>query len=334
MTDDTPSRRDLVRGMAAAGLGTTLATPAMAAAAASPQSAAPMPLVNPVDRFPKPPFQYQTQPWPALQSRMTPVPDCGETSYRGSGRLAGRKALVTGGDSGIGRAAAIAYAREGADVAINYLPAEQSDAEDVARYIRQAGRKAVLIPGDLRDEAFCGQLVTKAMQQLGGLDILVSNAAYQQARDSILEITTAQLDQTMKTNVYAQFWLAKAAIPHLPAGSAIICTTSINAQTPSKAILDYACTKGAIMIFVRGLAKQLVEKGIRVNGVAPGPFWTPLQVAGGQTEEGLKSFGSQTPMGRPGQPVELASVYVELAAATSTYTTGQIYGETGGVGWP
>lgn len=330
MTDDTHSRRDLMRGMAVAGLASSVALPAGAEAAAAPAQ----PLMNPTERFPKPPFQYQSQPWPALQSKMTPVPDCGETSYKGSGRLAGRRALITGGDSGIGRAAAIAYAREGADVAINYLPAEQSDAEDVARYIRQAGRKAVLIPGDLRDEAFHTRLVGEAVQKLGGLDILVSNAAYQQAQQSIEQITTAQLDQTMKTNVYAQFWLTKAALPHLPAGAAIICTTSINAQTPSKPILDYACTKGAIMIFVRGLAKQLVDRGIRVNGVAPGPFWTPLQVAGGQTEEGLKSFGSQTPMGRPGQPVELASVYVELAAATSTYTTGQIYGETGGVGWP
>ena len=289
---------------------------------------------NPQDRYVKPPFQMQSQPWPGLQSKMTPVPDCGETSYQGSGRLAGRKALITGGDSGIGRAAAIAYAREGADVAINYLPAEEPDARQVIDLIRKAGRKAIAIPGDLRDEAFCGQLVNQAVAGLGGLDILVSNAAFQHAQESIMDITTAQLDQTMKTNVYVQFWLTKAALPHLQPGSAIICTTSINAQTPAKPILDYACTKGAIMIFVRGLAKQLIDKGIRVNGVAPGPFWTALQVSGGQTAEGLKRFGSDTPMKRPGQPAELASVYVELADVQSSYTTGQIYGETGGVGWP
>jgi NAD(P)-dependent dehydrogenase (short-subunit alcohol dehydrogenase family) len=265
---------------------------------------------------------------------MTPVPDCGEASYKGSGRLAGRKALITGGDSGIGRAAAIAYAREGADVAINYYPSEEPDAREVAEHIRQAGRKAVLIPGDLRDETFCKSLVDQAVQQLGGLDTLVSNAAYQHAQTSLLDISTEQLDQTMKTNVYAMFWIVKAALPHLPPGGAIICTSSINAQTPSESILDYACTKGAIMIFVRGLAKQVANKGIRVNGVAPGPFWTPLQVSGGQTEASLREFGGNTPMKRPGQPVELASVYVELAAASSSYTTGQIYGETGGVGWP
>jgi NAD(P)-dependent dehydrogenase (short-subunit alcohol dehydrogenase family) len=328
--DNSTSRRDVVRGMAVGGLASAVAAPAMAQNA---PAAAPA-LGNPQDKYPKPPFQVQSQPWPGLQSKMTPVPDCGETSYKGSGRLAGRKALITGGDSGIGRAAAIAYAREGADVAINYYPTEEPDAQEVAEQIRQAGRKAVLIPGDIRDEAFCKTMVDQAAQQLGGLDILVSNAAYQHAQTSIMEISTEQLDQTMKTNVYAMFWIVKAALPHLRPGSAIVCTSSINAQTPGPQILDYACTKGAIMIFVRGLAKQVIDQGIRVNGVAPGPFWTPLQVSGGQTEEGLKTFGSTTPMKRPGQPAELASVYVELAAASSSYTTGQIYGETGGVGWP
>ncbi|MBC9178249.1 SDR family oxidoreductase [Pseudoroseomonas ludipueritiae] len=328
--DPSTSRRDMVRGMAAGGIASAMAAPAMAQTA---PAAAP-PLANPQDRYPKPPFQVQSQPWPGLQSKMTPVPDCGEASYKGSGRLAGRKALITGGDSGIGRAAAIAYAREGADVAINYYPSEEPDAREVAELIRQAGRKAVLIPGDIRDENFCDSMVQQAVRDLGGLDILVSNAAYQHAQTSIMDISTEQLDQTMKTNVYAMFWIVKAALPQLPPGSAIICTSSINAQTPGPQILDYACTKGAIMIFVRGLAKQVIDKGIRVNGVAPGPFWTPLQVSGGQTEEGLKTFGSATPMKRPGQPVELASVYVELAAASSSYTTGQIYGETGGVGWP
>ncbi|PHK94475.1 NAD(P)-dependent oxidoreductase [Pseudoroseomonas rhizosphaerae] len=350
MTRNIPaSRRDLVRGLAAGGLAAgTLASATPAAAqtppaqtppvqappAAQPAAAGAPVLSNPRDRFPKPPFPAQSQPWPALQSRMNPVPDCGETSYRGSGRLAGRRALITGGDSGIGRAAAIAYAREGADVAINYLPAEQPDAEDVARHIREAGRKAVLIPGDLRDEAFCARLVEEARAQLGGLDILVSNAAYQHAQQKLADITTEQLDQTMKTNVYAMFWLTRAALPHLPPGAAIIVTSSVNADRPSQFILDYACTKAANEAFVKGLAKQVIEQGIRVNGVAPGPFWTPLQVGGGQTEDGLRSFGSTTPMGRPGQPAELASTYVELAAASSSYITGQIYGQTGGVGWP
>jgi NAD(P)-dependent dehydrogenase (short-subunit alcohol dehydrogenase family) len=334
MTDDpSTSRRDVFRGMAAGGLASVVAAPAFGQTAPA-GAGAPAALSNPQDRFPKPPFPNQSQPWPGLQSKMTPVPDCGETSYKGSGRLPGRKALITGGDSGIGRAAAIAYAREGADVAINYYPSEEPDAREVAEHIRQAGRKAVLIPGDLRDEAFCKSLVDQAVQQLGGLDTLVSNAAYQHAQTSLLDISTEQLDQTMKTNVYAMFWIVKAALPHLPPGGAIICTSSINAQTPSESILDYACTKGAIMIFVRGLAKQVADKGIRVNGVAPGPFWTPLQVSGGQTEASLREFGGNTPMKRPGQPVELASVYVELAAASSSYTTGQIYGETGGVGWP
>ncbi|PWC26719.1 SDR family oxidoreductase [Teichococcus aestuarii] len=341
------SRRDLVRGLAAGGLAAgslAAARPAAAQPAATqPQGAAPAGqpaptgapvLANPQDRFPKPPFPAQSQPWPALQSKMDPVPDCGEASYRGSGRLAGRRALITGGDSGIGRAAAIAYAREGADVAINYLEAEQPDAEDVARHIREAGRKAVLIPGDLRDEAFCTRLVEQAREQLGGLDILVSNAAYQHAQQKLADISTEQLDQTMKTNVYAMFWLTKAALPHLPPGAAIIVTSSVNADRPSPMILDYACTKAANEAFVKALAKQVIGQGIRVNGVAPGPFWTPLQVGGGQTEEGLKNFGTTVPMGRPGQPVELASTYVELAAATSSYITGQIYGQTGGVGWP
>jgi NAD(P)-dependent dehydrogenase (short-subunit alcohol dehydrogenase family) len=334
MTDaPTSRRRDILRGVAAGGLASVVAAPAFAETGPnlSTGSAA---LPNPLTRYPKPPFPAQSQPWPGLQSKMNPVPDCGETSYKGSGRMTGRKALITGGDSGIGRAAAIAFAREGADVAINYFPSEEPDAQDVAGLIRKAGRKAVLIPGDLRDEGFCAHLVDNAAQQLGGLDTLVSNAAYQHAQMSIADISTEQLDRTFRTNVYAMFWVVKAALPHLKAGSAIVCTTSINAQSPSPHILDYACTKGAIMVFVRGLAKQLVEKGIRVNGVAPGPFWTPLQVSGGQTAEGLKEFGAQTPMKRPGQPAELASVYVELAAASSSYTTGQIYGETGGVGWP
>lgn len=333
MADDTASRRDLFRGMAAAGLATMAAAPAAAAGKAADTQPARR-LGNPQDRFPKPPFEMQSQPWPGLQSKMVPVPDCGETSYRGSGRLTARKALITGGDSGIGRAAAIAYAREGADVAINYLPAEQPDADEVARLIRAAGRKAVLIPGDIRDEGFCQSLVQRAHAQLGGLDILVNNAAFQQAQTSIADITTAQFDQTFKTNVYAMFWITKAALPLLPAGAAIVNTASVNSYDPSKTIIDYAATKGAIMIFSKGLAEQLIDRGIRVNCVAPGPFWTPLQVTGGQTAEGLQKFGGDTPLKRPGQPVELASIFVELADANSSYTTGQVYGAVGGKGVP
>lgn len=289
---------------------------------------------NPLDAFPKPPFPGQQQPWPGLASRMNPPPDHGERSYRGSGRLAGRRALITGGDSGIGRAAAIAYAREGADVAINYLPAEEPDAEDVARLIRDAGRKAVRLPGDIKDEAFCRRMVGDAVRELGGLDILVNNAARQIAHESILDISTAQFDETFRTNVYAMFWITQAAIPHMPPGATIINTASINAYEPSGYILDYAATKGAVMIFTKALAKQLVKQGIRVNAVAPGPFWTPLQVTGGQPADALAEFGTETPMGRPGQPAELAAIYVLLASHESSYATGQVYAAVGGRGGP
>jgi len=265
---------------------------------------------------------------------MTPLPDHGESSYKGSGRLEGRKALITGGDSGIGRAAAIAYAREGADVAINYLPAEESDAKDVLALIQDAGRKGVALPGDIRDEQFCLQLVDDAVAQLGGLDILVNNAARQVSQDSILNISTAQFDDTFKTNVYAMFWITKAAIPHLEPGATIINTSSVNAYDPSENIIDYAATKGAIMIFTKGLAKQLAEKGIRVNAVAPGPFWTPLQVTGGQPPDKLPTFGKESPIGRAGQPAELAGIYVLLASPESSYATGQVYGAVGGSGGP
>ena len=329
--NSTISRRTVV-GAAGAGLATAAASGAHAQDEGHGPTAAPM--VDPAARYPAPPFPKQSQPWPGLAARMEPRPDHGEESYQGSGRLAGRKALVTGGDSGMGRAAAIAFAREGADVAINYFPDEEPDAREVVALIEAEGRKAVAIPGDLRDEAFCARLVEEAREALGGLDILVSNAAYQHAQEQLADITTEQLDQTMKTNVYAMFWLTKAALPHLPPGAAIIVTSSVNADRPSPMILDYACTKAANEAFVKALAKQVIAQGIRVNGVAPGPFWTPLQVGGGQTEEGLKTFGTTTPMGRPGQPAELASTYVELAAASSSYITGQIYGQTGGVGWP
>jgi NAD(P)-dependent dehydrogenase (short-subunit alcohol dehydrogenase family) len=292
------------------------------------------PLENPVTKYPKPPFDAQFQPWPGLASKMNPKPDHGEKSYQGSGRLAGRRALITGGDSGMGRAAAIAYAREGADVAINYLPAEEPDAKEVVQLIKDAGRKAVPIPGDLRDEDFCKQLVEQAISALGGLDILVSNAGRQQTHASILDISTEQFDWTMKTNIYAPFWIIKAALPHLQPGAAIIATTSVQAYDPSADLYDYAQTKAATMNFVKSLAKQLGPKRIRVNGVAPGPIWTALQVSGGATQEKIKEFGSQTPLGRPGQPAELASIYVQLAANDATYATGQIYGSNGGNGQP
>ena len=265
---------------------------------------------------------------------MDPRPDHGDKTYRGSSRLAGRKALITGGDSGMGRAAAIAYAREGADVAINYYPSEEPDAQEVIALIKAEGRKAIAIPGDLRDESFCKRLVEEAVQRLGGLDILVNNAGRQQNRSSILDISNDDFDSTMKTNIYAPFWIIKAALPHMQPGSVIIGTTSEQAYDPSPDLYDYAQTKAATMNYVKSLAKQLAPKGIRVNGVAPGPIWTPLQVSGGTTREKLEKFGGHTPFGRPGQPVELASIYVQLAAADAGFATGQIYGSSGGAGQP
>ena len=291
-------------------------------------------LQDPREKYPKPPFAAQEQVWPGLASKMNPPPDHGEESYQGSGRLAGRKALITGGDSGMGRAAAIAYAREGADVAINYFPNEEADAQEVIELITAEGRRAIALPGDLREEDFCKKLIADAVEALGGLDILVCNAARQQTRASILDVSSEDFDATMKTNIYAPFWMIRAAVPHLPPGSCIIGTTSEQATDPSPELYDYAQTKAATTNYVRSLAKQLAEKGIRVNGVAPGPIWTPLQVSGGATMEKLKSFGGHTPMGRPGQPVELASIYVQLAANDASYTTGQVYGAAGGAGLP
>lgn len=289
---------------------------------------------NPVNQYPKPPFSRQPQEPPGLASKMTPRPDHGETSYQGSGRLVGRKALVTGGDSGIGRAAAIAFAREGADVAINYLPVEEPDAREVVQLIRAAGRKAVAIPGDIRSEKFCNQLVADAVRELGGLDILVNNAGQQQSVDSIADLTTEQFDSTFKTNVYAMFWITKAALPHLTPGSSIINTASVEAYNPSENLLDYSQTKSAQVAFTKSLAKQLAKQGIRVNAIAPGPYWTPLQVSGGQPQSAIVQFGSDTPMGRPGQPAELAPIYVLLASQESSYATGQVYGASGGSGNP
>jgi NAD(P)-dependent dehydrogenase (short-subunit alcohol dehydrogenase family) len=328
-TQSPYSRRDVV------GAGATMAAASMTPSAARGDAQiAAQPLTDPTGKYPKPPFKKQTQPWPGLASRMDPPPDHGERSYHGAGRLAGRRALITGGDSGMGRAAAIAFAREGADVAINYFPSEEPDARQVIELIRAEERKGVAIPGDLRDERFCQELVRRAVEELGGLDIVVSNAARQQARQSILDVSSEDFDATMRTNIYAPFWIIKAALPHLKPGSVIIGTTSEQAYDPSPDLYDYAQTKAATMNYVKSLAKQLGPKGIRVNGVAPGPIWTPLQVSGGASIEKLEKFGSQTVFGRPGQPAELASIYVQLAADDASFATGQVYGSAGGTGQP
>ncbi len=327
------SRRKIITGLGAS-LAVMAVSPVWAGAGDKPKGAEVSGPEDPINKYPKPPFKAQSQPWPGLASKMDPRPDHGEKSYRGSGRLRGRKALITGGDSGMGRAAAIAYAREGADVAINYYPTEEPDAQEVVALIRAEGRKAVAIPGDLRDEDFCKRLVERAVTALGGLDIVVNNAARQQTRKSILDVSTEDFDATMKTNIYAPFWIIKAALPHLRPGSVIIGTASEQAYDPSPDLYDYAQTKAATMNYVKSLAKQLAEKGIRVNGVAPGPIWTPLQVSGGATMEKLVSFGGSTPFKRPGQPAELASIYVQLAANDASYATGQIYGSSGGAGQP
>ncbi len=324
MTDT--DRRTFVTGAALAA--------GVAAAPAIAQGGAKAPTTAQAAAYPKPPFPVQRQPWPGLASKMTPRPDHGETSYKGSGRLAGKKALITGGDSGIGRAAAIAYAREGADVAINYLPAEEPDAREVIALIKAEGRNAVAIPGDLRDERFCQRLVEQAAAKLGGLDILVNNAARQQARPTIADISSEDFDATMKTNVYAPFWLTKAAVARMEPGSVIVNTSSEQAGDPSKDIIDYAMTRAAVLNFTKGMAKQLADKGIRLNAVAPGPFWTPLQVSGGATPEKQKSFGESSPLGRPGQPAEIAGLYVAAADPSLSFSTGQIFGATGGGGQP
>ncbi|MEC5343958.1 SDR family oxidoreductase [Brenneria populi] len=287
---------------------------------------------NPAEAYAKPPFDLQPQTPPGLAGKMRPVPDHGEKSYRGSGRLAGRRALITGGDSGIGRAVAIAYAREGADVAINYLPEEEPDAQEVIALIRAEGRNAVAIPGDIRTEDFCRHLVGEAVEKLGGLDILVNNAGRQQYHDAIEDLTTEDFDATFKTNVYAPFWITKAALAHLQAGSVIINTSSVQAFAPSAILLDYAQTKACNVAFTKALAKQLGKKGIRVNAVAPGPYWTALQPSGGQPTEKVAEFGGDSPLGRPGQPVEIAPLYVTLASAESSYTSGQVWCSDGGTG--
>ncbi len=285
---------------------------------------------DPTKQYPQPKFPDQPQSAPGLAQDMSPKPDHGETSYHGFGRLAGRRALITGADSGIGRAVAIAFAREGADLALTYLPEEEADAREVVALVEDAGRKALALPGDISEESFCNALVQRALGELGGIDILVNVAGKQVAVKDIADLTTEQFDATFRTNVYAMFWLCKAALPHMPPGATIINTTSIQSYQPSPSLLDYASTKAAITAFTHGLAKQVASKGIRVNAVAPGPVWTPLQPCGGQPQEKIPDFGSMVPMQRPGQPAELAPVYVLLASQESSFITGEIYGVTGG----
>jgi NAD(P)-dependent dehydrogenase (short-subunit alcohol dehydrogenase family) len=290
---------------------------------------------DPTKQYPGPSDAMKEQEGgPGLEESMTIKPDAGEQTYRGTGRLTGRKAVVTGADSGIGRAAAIAFAREGADVVLSYLPEEEDDAREVVRLIEEAGRKAVTCPGDLTDESYCERLIRTAIDELGGIDLLANVAGKQQNQPSIADITTEQFDETFRTNVYSMFWLCKAAIAAMPPGSTIINTTSIQAYEPSPILLDYATTKAAINTFTKALAQQVAEKGIRVNAIAPGPVWTPLQVAGGQPEEALGEFGAQTPLGRPGQPAELAPAYVFLASQESSYVSGETLNVNGGMPTP
>ncbi|MEV6299820.1 SDR family oxidoreductase [Actinoplanes sp. NPDC051861] len=286
--------------------------------------------MDPREQYPKPELKGGDLEPPGLTSEMPDRPDHGEQTYRGSGRLTGRKAVITGGDSGIGRAVAIAYAREGADVLISYLPEEESDARDTVQWIEKAGRKAVAVPGDIRDEGHCRAIIETARAELGGVDILVNNAAYQMAQPAgITEITDEQFDRVMKTNLYAMFWLCRAAVPHMPPGATIINTASVQAYLSSSALLDYATTKGGIVAFTKALAEDLAGRGVRVNAVAPGPIWTPL-IPATMPEEKVKSFGGDTPLGRAGQPAELAPAYVYFASPESSYTTGEVLGVTGG----
>jgi NAD(P)-dependent dehydrogenase (short-subunit alcohol dehydrogenase family) len=278
--------------------------------------------------YPTPPFEPQQQTVPGNQRQMQPVPDCGETSYKGSGRMANKIALITGGDSGIGRAVAIAFAREGADVAISYLD-EHEDAEDTARYVREAGRQCLLLPGDLTAKAQCSAIVDQTVEKFGRIDVLVNNAAFQMTHETLEDIPDEEWVKTFDLNITAMFRICKAALPHMASGSSIINTSSINSDMPKPTLLAYAATKGAIANFTAGLAQMLGERGIRVNSVAPGPIWTPLIVAT-MPPDTVKEFGAQTPLGRPGQPVEVAPIYVLLASDEGSYISGSRYAVTGG----
>lgn len=290
----------------------------------------PYTMQDPTRQYPRPPFDRQPQPAPGLASEMSPRPDHGETSYVGHGRLKGRKALVTGGDSGIGRAIAIAFAREGASLVLNYLPQEEVDANEVIELLKAEGADIHARPGDLRDEAFCNRLVEEANKTLDGLDLVVNVAGKQAYQKDIRDISSEQFDATFKTNVYAMFWICKRALDFLPKGASIINTASIQSYDPSAILADYAPTKAAIVAFTKALAQQVGKDGIRVNAVAPGPIWTPLQPSGGQPQDKVESFGANTPLGRPGQPVEVAPAYVLLASQESSFVTGEVYGVTGG----
>jgi NAD(P)-dependent dehydrogenase (short-subunit alcohol dehydrogenase family) len=283
---------------------------------------------NPQKRGPVPPFETSRQRPPGREADMTPAPDHGESSYRGAGRLTGKVALVTGGDSGIGRAVALAFAREGADVVISYLN-EHEDARGAARSVEEAGRRALLVPGDITSEAHCRSLVERTVRELGRIDLLVNNAAFQRTHEDIADFTSEELERTFRTNVYAMFWLCQAAMPHLPPGGSIINVASIQAFDPSPTLLAYASTKGAIVTFSKALSKQAIERGVRVNVVAPGPVWTPL-IPSTMPEEQVASFGEDTPLGRPAQPAELAPAFVFLASDDSRYMTGAVIDVTGG----
>jgi NAD(P)-dependent dehydrogenase (short-subunit alcohol dehydrogenase family) len=283
---------------------------------------------NPTQQGPQPPFPHQKQEPPGLESQMQPRPDYGEESYQGSGRLQGYGTIITGADSGIGRAVALAFAREGADVLISYL-SEDSDAQETARVVQRAGRKAVLVRGDVGREEHCRQIVQRALQEFGRLDVLVNNAAFQMTHESIDELSSEEFDYTFRTNIYATFFLSKAALPHLREGGSIINTASIEAYEPNPMLLAYSATKGAIVTFTKALAKEAIKKGIRVNAVAPGPIWTPL-IPSTMPEQKVEQFGKTTPTQRPGQPAELAPVYVFLASHDASYITGEVIGVTGG----
>ena len=286
---------------------------------------------DPKDQYEQPDINKdQTQAEPGLDAKLEPQADHGEETYQGLGRLKGRRALITGGDSGIGRAVAIAFAREGADVAISYLPSEEIDARDTVAQIEAAGQKALAVPGDITSEGFCSDMVEEVADAFGSIDILVNNAGKQVYVEKLQDITSEQFQTTFATNVFAMFWITKAAVPHMSKGGTIINTTSIQSYEPSPGLLDYASTKGAITAFTHSLAKMLVDQGIRVNAVAPGPIWTPLQPSHGQPPEKLEKFGEQTPMGRAGQPAEVAPAFVFLASQESSYITGEVIGVTGG----
>lgn len=287
-------------------------------------------LNDPRKKFHTEKFPDQEQDTPALQKEMSPKPECGEKSYKGHNRLEGRNALITGGDSGIGRAAAIAYAREGANVAIQFFPGEEKDANEVKELIEKAGRKALLLPYDLREDGAATEIVTKTVQAFGGLDTLVLNAAQQIAQPTLSDLSIKQVQDTFKVNIISMFETVKAAEEHLEPGSAIITTTSVQSFNPSTSLMDYASTKGAISNFTVTLSSYFASKGVRVNGIAPGPIWTPLQLDNGKLDGEIPEFGQNAPLGRAGQPVELAPVYVLLASDEGSYITGQIYGVTGG----